>query len=290
MGPTTSSETASAKGGLLFSYSGRGLSSRAPVEVAVYQSAKGSGITFSIPNPKADRGASDERVLIPACADFVVSTLRNTVLGQGSARLCIVEHFLAACALWGCEDLFVLVDGLEMPLVDGSARFWMELFENSSIPRIIPEPSVAIHETVSVQDGDRQLIAIPAEKLTLSYLLDLPHPMIGKRWRSWTADEPYADIAYARTFGSSKENEMLGVQDDVVSLTASGFTKPLIYDDEPVRHKLLDLLGDLVLIGLNPVKLKAHVISIKGGHKLDVELAKRLRDTLKSNTSSRSTS
>jgi UDP-3-O-[3-hydroxymyristoyl] N-acetylglucosamine deacetylase len=280
MVPATSSETASTREDLLFSYSGRGLSSRAAIAVAVYQSPKGSGITFSIPNPKADPASSDARVLIPACADYVVNTLRNTVLGQGSARLCIVEHFLAAAALWGCEDLFVQVDGAEMPLVDGSARFWMELFENSPIARKLPEPSVVLKETVSVQEGDRQLIAIPADKLTLSYLLDLPHPMIGKRWRSWNIDEHYAEIAHARTFGSSKENELVGVQDDVVSLTESGFTKPLIYEDEPVRHKLLDLLGDLVLVGLNPLKLKAHVISIKGGHKLDVELAKRLRQSL----------
>src|SRR5271170_6415013 len=101
MVPTTSSETASTREHLLFSYSGRGLSSRAVIEVAVYQSPKGSGITFSIPNPKADPGSSDARVLIPARADYVVNTLRNTVLGQGSARLCIVEHFLAAAALWG---------------------------------------------------------------------------------------------------------------------------------------------------------------------------------------------
>jgi UDP-3-O-[3-hydroxymyristoyl] N-acetylglucosamine deacetylase len=279
MVPTTSSETASTREHLLFSYSGRGLSSRAAVEVAVYQSPKGSGITFSIPNPQADPASSDARILIPASADYVVNTLRNTVLGQGSARLCIVEHFLAAAALWGCEDLFVQVDGAEMPLVDGSARFWMELFENSPIARKLPESSVVLKETVSVQEGDRQLLAIPAEKLTLSYLLDLPHPMIGKRWRSWNIDEHYAEIAYARTFGSSKENELLGVQ-DVVSFTESGFTKPLIYEDEPVRHKLLDLLGDLVLVGFNPLKLKAHVISIKGGHKLDVELAKRLRQSL----------
>jgi UDP-3-O-[3-hydroxymyristoyl] N-acetylglucosamine deacetylase len=281
MGPSTSSETASANEQLIFSYSGRGLASCTSVQVAVYRAPVGSGITFSIPNAKATSGAPDQRVQFPARADYVVNTLRNTVLGIGAARLCIVEHFLAAACLWGCEDLLVVVEGPEMPLSDGSARFWMELFEGSAIPRSVPESTIAIHEPVIVQEGDRQLIALPAEKLKLTYMIDWPHPLIGKRWKSWSKDEDYAEIAYARTFGSSKENAMLGVQEEVVSLTDDGFTKPLIYEDEPVRHKLLDLFGDLVLVGLNPLKLKAHVISIKGGHKLDVEMAKRLREALK---------
>lgn len=69
---------------------------------------------------------------------------------------------------------------------------------------------------------------------------------------------------------------MLGLENDVVSLTADGFTQPLRFEDEPVRHKLLDLVGDLALSGVNPLKFKAKFISIKGGHELDVEMAKRL--------------
>jgi len=281
MGPITSSHATAANEQLIFSYSGHGLSSRAPVAVSVYSAPKGSGIIFSIPDPKTAEGTHAERVQIPARAEYVVNTLRNTVLGIGAARLCIVEHFLAAASFWGCEDLLVVVDGLEMPLADGSARFWMELFEKSNLPRKLPESSVLLAEPVSVQEGDRQLIAMPAEKLTLTYLIDWQHPLIGKRWRSWSKDDDYAEIAYARTFGSSKENEMLGVQNDVVSLTEHGFTKPLLHEDEPVRHKLLDLFGDLALIGFNPLKLKAHIVSIKGGHKLDLEMAKRLRTALK---------
>ncbi len=277
-GPATSFDKALTSTQLLFSYCGKGLTSRSSVQVDVYTAPKGTGIKFSIPNMN---GSTDKRVEFPASADYVVSTLRNTVLGQGSARLCIVEHFLAAAALWGADDLLVKVDGLEMPLGDGSARLWIELFEKSPLKRNLLEPSISLPETIVVQNGDRQVMAIPAEKLTLTYLMDWDHPLIGRRWRTWSCDEPYEDIAFARTFGSLKENELLGVKDDVVSLTADGFTKPLLYEDEPVRHKLLDLLGDLALIGVNPLSLKAHVISIKGGHLLDVALAKRLRSLLR---------
>jgi UDP-3-O-[3-hydroxymyristoyl] N-acetylglucosamine deacetylase len=280
-GPATSFDKVLTSEQLLFSHCGRGLASRSPVKVDVYAAPQGTGIRFSLPNAK---GMNDlDRIEISASADYVVNTLRNTVLGEGSARLCIVEHFLAAAALWGAEDMLVHVDGPEMPIGDGSARSWMELFEKSPLERKVPEPSILLARPVMVQDGDRKIMAIPAEKLMLTYLIDWDHPLIGRRWKTWCGDRPYQDIAFARTFGSLKEHELLGVKDDVVSLTSEGFSKPLLYEDEPVRHKLLDLLGDLALIGSNPLRLKAHVISIKGGHALDVALVKELRPVLEFN-------
>jgi len=278
-GPATSVDKAFTSEQLLFSHCGRGLASRSPVKVDVYVAPKGAGIRFSLPDAKGVHNL--DRIEFPASADYVVNTLRNTVLGQGRARLCIVEHFLAAAALWGADDMLVCVDGPEMPFGDGSARPWMELFEKSLLERKVPEPSVVLAHPVVVRDGDRKIMAIPAEKLTLTYLIDWDHPLIGRRWKTWYGDDPYQDIAFARTFGSLKEHELLGVEDDVVSLTTEGFTKSLLYEDEPVRHKLLDLLGDLALIGSNPLRLKAHVISLKGGHALDVALVKTLRPALK---------
>ena len=110
--------------------------------------------------------------------------------------------------------------------------------------------------------------------------MDWQHPAIGKRWCSWTADQSPSDIATARTFGWQKDHQLLGVTDEVVSLKADGFSKPLHFEDEPVRHKLLDLLGDLTLSGINPMAIQAQFISIKGGHELDVELVKRLTTKL----------
>jgi len=210
-----------------------------------------------------------------------VNTFRNVVLGKGAARLCIVEHFLAAASLWGLDDLKVHVDGPEMPLGDGSANFWIELFQKAGLARKKHEASIAITEPIIVSNKDRSLMAIPDERFSISYLMDWEHPKIGKRWQTWDTEKPVEDIAHARTFGWLKDHQMLGLQDDVVSLTEDGFTHDLRFEDEPVRHKLLDLLGDLALAGVNPTKFKARFVSIKGGHELDVQMAKKLESLSK---------
>jgi UDP-3-O-acyl N-acetylglucosamine deacetylase len=248
---------------------GRGLTSRQDVTVKLEQAAAGQGITFEL--------AKDGRVVkIPARADFVVNTLRNVVLGAEGVRLCIVEHFLAAACLWGQNDLTVTVEGLEMPIGDGSAGFWLDLFEQAGWQRHRPEATIELKQPIICGTGTRQLIALPSERFSISYHMDWNHPQIGKRWQSWDASMNPREIADARTFGSLKEHQMLGLDQDVVSMTADGFTQPLRFEDEPVRHKLLDLVGDLFLCGVNPMTLKARFISITAGHELDVAMARKL--------------
>jgi len=258
--------------GTLLHYRGLGLTSRKDVEVKVERTQPGSGIVFFIPktaNP-------DELVRVPSRAENVVNTLRNVVLGKDGTRLCIVEHFLAAAALWGLDDLDVTVRGPEMPLGDGSANFWIDLFRRASLERSLPASTIDLKEPIILSKQDRLLMAIPDDRFSINYMMDWNHPKIGKKWQAWDASMDPAAIADARTFGWLKEHEMLGLQNDVVSLTTDGFTHELRFDDEPVRHKLLDLLGDLTLSGVNPIRFKARFISIKGGHELDVEMAKRL--------------
>ena len=126
-------------------------------------------------------------------------------------------------------------------------------------------------------------MAIPDDHFSVNYMIDWNHPQIGKIWQAWSSKEDPRAIADARTFGSEKEHQMLGLGDDVVSLTEKGFSKDLRFQDEPVRHKLLDLIGDLSLAGVNPLRWKARFISIKGGHEMDVELARKLWAQLNSN-------
>lgn len=257
---------------LLFSYTGKGTTSKRDVTVAVHRATPGSGITFKL---CTDNGGTID---VPARAENVLNTLRNVVLGKGSTRLCLVEHFLAAVVLWGLDDIDVVVDGPELPLADGSARVWIELLENCGVPRKTDAPRVVLPQPVEIHKGDRSLIAVPDEQFSVTYLMDWKHPLIGKKWQSWTLRQPITDVSDARTFGTLQEHQMLGLADDAVSLTEDGFTQPLRFDDEPVRHKLLDLIGDLALIGLNPLRLNARIISIKGGHELDVQLAKKLAE------------
>lgn len=251
------------------SYRGLGVSSRRDIEVEVELKEPGHGLIFEL-----DQNAV--RQLIPARADYVVNTLRNVVLGANKVRLCIVEHFLAAASLWGLENLLVRVDGPEMPLGDGSAKFWIEMFERAGWPRQVPDCRLQLDEPVICRKGEKFLMALPDDKFSLNYFMDWNHPAIGKRWQSWDASMDISEIADARTFGWLKEHQLLGIGEEAVSLTADGFDQPLRFDDEPVRHKLLDLLGDLALSGVNPMAFKARFVSMKAGHELDVEMARRL--------------
>jgi len=255
-------------------YKGRGATSKKDITVVIESGAPGSGINFSVLDARADGDGAF--VTIPARAASVVNTLRNVVLGKDTVRLCIVEHVLCAVAIWGLEDVLITVDGPELPLGDGSAAFFIELFKSAGIERRMPAADIELKETVTVASGDRMLLAVPDSKFSLTYLLDWDHPKIGKRWQTFDASKSPDEITCARTFASLKEHQMLGLAEDSVSLTDDGFTKPLHFDDEPVRHKLLDLLGDLTLIGVNPMRVKARFISIKGGHELDVQLARKL--------------
>jgi UDP-3-O-[3-hydroxymyristoyl] N-acetylglucosamine deacetylase len=258
-------------GGLskLTSYEGMGLTSKQKVKVDLYQAPEGKGIIFLLDSPSG-------MIQVSANAASVVNTMRNVVLGCGKTRVCIVEHFLCAASLWGLEDLYVVVEGPEMPLADGSAEFWIELFQKAGIAKRKFNCDITLPSLVEASKGDRSVLAIPDDKFSVTYLMDWDHPKIGRIWQSWDNTKDIKEIYQARTFGMLKEHEMLGLANDVVSLTADDFTMPLRYPDEPVRHKLLDLIGDLALVGVNPLRIKARFISIKGGHELDVELAKKL--------------
>ncbi len=261
-------------------YKGRGSTSKKDITVIIEGGAPGSGIVFSILDARPEsKGAF---VTVPARVENVVNTMRNVVLGKDSVRLCIVEHVLCAVAIWGLEDVLITVDGPELPLGDGSANIFIDLFKAAGIERRVPKADIELNETVSVASGDRMIIAVPDSKFSITYLMDWDHPKIGRKWQTFDASKAPEEITTARTFASLKEHQLLGLADDSVSLTEDGFTKPLHFEDEPVRHKLLDLLGDLTLIGVNPMRVKAKFISIKGGHELDVQLARKLEPLIKS--------
>jgi len=261
-------------GGFSFSIQEMGLTSRRQIRTSVYEANPGTGIVFFVQNVQGDT------VEIPAIAASVVNTLRNVTLGKGSTRICIVEHLLAALTLYGLEDVLVEIDGPELPLGDGSANSWLEAMKKALIkPRSIT-PDKELKAPCLVAKGDRSLLAVPDQSFSITYLMDWPHPAIGKKWFTWIPSMGIDAVAIARTFAPLKEHQLLGLQDDVVSLTDTGFTKPLHFDDEPVRHKVLDLIGDLTLLGFNPLRLKARVLSTKGGHEMDVDLVRHLANVV----------
>lgn len=271
---------------LLAQFVGRGLTSQKDITVKVFESQPGTGVIFALPSHAA-LGASacadttdSSFIELPASVDSVVNTLRNVTIGRGKLRVCIVEHFLCAVALSGLHDLYVEIDGPELPLGNGSSDFWMELFANAGISKALPEATLELSAPITITRKDRVLMAVPAESFSVTYLMDYNHPKIGRLWRTWTPSDSVADIATARTFSSMAEHKLLGLVGEVVSMTDDGFDMPLRFDDEPVRHKLLDLIGDLMLTGINPLSIKGRFISIKGGHEMDVEMARALKEQL----------
>jgi UDP-3-O-[3-hydroxymyristoyl] N-acetylglucosamine deacetylase len=274
---------------LTASLTAAGISSREQITVSATQQPEGHGIVFRVPATGRVTGAvrtgtaggamPTDTVDVPARADHVVSTLRNVTIGSKTSptRLSLVEHFLCAAAIWGLTDLLIEVDGPELPLADGSARLWIDMFRNAGWQQRQVSPHLTLKEPVICRKGDRVLMALPDDAFSATYMIDWHHPMIGRKWYTWDPGQTIEDLSDARTFGSLEEHRLLGIADnDIVSMTADGFNQPLRFPDEPVRHKVLDLVGDLMLVGVNPLSWKARFISIKGGHELDVEMAKAL--------------
>jgi UDP-3-O-[3-hydroxymyristoyl] N-acetylglucosamine deacetylase len=214
----------------------------------------------------------------------VCDTRLCTALQLGERRLATVEHLLAALAGCGVSQAEILVDGEEIPLLDGSALPWVEAIAEAGL-QLVGErpapPSPAVPITLS--QGLSFAVALPAERLRLGAAIEFPQPAIGRQLISLelTPERFVAEIAPARTFGFRDQVEQLraaglirgGALDNALVCDGERWLNPpLRFDDEPVRHKLLDLLGDLALAGLP----RAQVFAYRGSHGLHTALAAAL--------------
>ncbi|MFH7245739.1 MAG: UDP-3-O-acyl-N-acetylglucosamine deacetylase [Spirulina sp.] len=228
---------------------------------------------------------------IPAQLARVDQTILSTELRQGEATVRTVEHLLAALVGFGVDNLYIDIDGPEVPLLDGSALGWVEAIREAGIESqdqpVVP-PTLA--HPITLQQGDAWIAAFPSESPRLTYGIDFEVAAIGHQWFSWqpTADplalEGFAvAIAPARTFGLAHQIEALqqqglikgGSLDNALVCSQEGWVNPpLRFEQEPVRHKLLDLIGDLGLLGRLP---QAHVVAYKASHRLHVALAQAIQ-------------
>lgn len=214
----------------------------------------------------------------------------STLLVCGAASVRTVEHILSALAGFCIDDARIEVWGPEIPIMDGSALLWSEAISRVGVTEggIVENHPPRIDEPLWVRSGDAFVAALPAEELRFTYGIDFPPP-IGNQWRSFCPDRDdfAAEIAPARTFARLEDVERLreanliqgGTLDCAIVCGPEGWLNPpLRFDDEPVRHKLLDLIGDLSLLGDIP---KAHFIAYKAGHRLHAEMARAasLRNT-----------
>ena len=258
-----------------FSLCGIGLHSGEQVSVTVSPAPIDSGRYFIY-----------DQARIPANTSVVSASQLSTELRQDGTGVRTVEHLLSALFGMGVHNACITLDRPELPILDGSALPWVEEIAKVGIEsQVEGDRLIPLTETVTVQKGDSFVTAIPADTLRFTYGIAFPTKAIGEQWFSWSPEitdfsaEFALEIAPARTFtlaayieqaraaglikGGSLENAIVCDGDRWVN-------PPLRFDNEPCRHKLLDLIGDISLLGFLP---RAHILAYKASHNLHAEFA-----------------
>jgi UDP-3-O-[3-hydroxymyristoyl] N-acetylglucosamine deacetylase/3-hydroxyacyl-[acyl-carrier-protein] dehydratase len=287
------------------SLTGIGIHTGHPVHLTFYPSDPNSGIRFR----RADLNGG---VDIPALAENVVEISRGTVLGKNGAKIYTVEHVLAAVAGLCIDNIIIELSSDEPPVMDGSAGPFVETLKEAGIvEQDAPREYLEVEKTLTYHHEKEavDIVVVPSTEFRITYMIDYTHPSIGTQYTSmYSLDEFVNEFSTARTFcllseteklkeggliqGGTLENAIVFVDrelaaedlnrlrrlfhhDGAVILGNSTLdNRELRFRNEPVRHKTLDLIGDLALVG---VPIKGHVLAARGGHASHVEVAKMLR-------------
>jgi len=259
---------------------GVGLHSGKPVLLTLHPARADSGIVFV-------RSDGAPPVEIRATPASLTRTHLATTLGRDDVHVDTVEHLLAAFYGLGIDNARVEVDGPEIPGMDGSAASFAYLIRSAGIyEQSAPRRMLRVRRPIEISDGDRRIRVEPSDRLRISYAIDFDHPLIGRQeLRDFTVDEERfeRELAPARTFGFMAEVQALwragrargASLDNTLVLDATRVLNRdgLRFADEFVRHKALDLLGDLALLG---AELMGHVRVERGGHALHQRLVSEL--------------
>lgn len=258
------------------SYTGIGLHSGRDVTITLNPAPAGTGIVFARTDlPGAPR--------VAAQAANVTNAMRATTLEDGAAKVFTVEHLLAALAALAVDNCLVEISSVEPPVADGSALPFVKLIQQAGInvQHVLRQP-VVITETLAVRQDDKFITILPYDGFRITFTSINPHPMLGVQFGDYeiTPDTFIADIAPARTIGFMHEVEALQAQglalggslENAVVYDHDKVLTELRYTDELVRHKILDIIGDLALAGL----VRGHVIAVKSSHALNTALAKQI--------------
>ena len=255
---------------------GVGLHSGAGASLRLLPASAGSGLVFRL-LPSGQE--------IAACAANVIDTTRCTRLGTDGTEVQTVEHILSALAGLGVHDAVIELRGGEVPASDGSAAPFVNLLNEAGLrPQETPVTALTLIQPLYITDRGSSIIAIPAEKFSATVVLDYPSfSYLGTLAAVYDEDtDDYAgQIAPARTFGFLSEIEALrarglglgATRDNAVVLGEDRYETPLRFSNELARHKLLDLIGDLALVG-RPLQMA--LFAIKPGHTLNTRLASLL--------------
>jgi len=255
-------------------FSGVGLHTGAAARVRIHPAPPSSGLVFRL---------GENGPLVPALAEHVVDTRRATVIGAEGRTLSTVEHLLSALFALGVDNALIEAEGPEVPVLDGSAAPFAAVLTTAIVAQPAERRCFVLERAAVFCDGDARLIAFPADAFRLTICVDFAPPVGSQFFSGEVRAESYLEeIAPARTFGYLHEVEALlaaglargGSLDNALVFAPEGPLTPLRWPNEVVRHKALDLIGDLALLGARP---QAEFVAIKSGHRLHAAATRALR-------------
>jgi UDP-3-O-[3-hydroxymyristoyl] N-acetylglucosamine deacetylase len=248
----------------------------------------GNKVTLTLKPAAADTGIrfrrTDVGVEIPATVQHVTSLQYATVLGKNGATVETVEHLLAALVSSGIDNVVVELNHNEVPIMDGSAAPFLYLVQEAGVKRLsAARKHLKILRPVQITDGDKRIAVYPSDHFKVSYTISFDHPLLRHQSRTERiTEQSFAEsIAGARTFGFLKEVEWMrqnglalgGSLENAIVIGDTGVLNALRFEDEFVRHKILDAIGDLALLGY---PLIGHVVAHRAGHALHTALVTQL--------------
>jgi len=262
------------------SFTGTGLHTGNKTTITFNPSPDDSGIKFVRTDLK-------DRPVIEADIDHVVETDRGTTISLNGVKIHTVEHVLASISGLEIDNVRIELNGSEPPVGDGSSLPFVDTIKKAGIKEGQKERDYyVIRKPYVFSDGDVHIVANPADNLKVSFTIDYPNPIVKSQYISLSIDPKTfsKEIAPARTYCFAEDVKRLrskglikgGSFDNAIVITKDGFMNetPLRFPNEFVRHKIIDLLGDLALLG-GP--LNAHIISIKSGHRTNVKFIQKLK-------------
>jgi UDP-3-O-[3-hydroxymyristoyl] N-acetylglucosamine deacetylase len=256
------------------SCAGIGLHSGRKVTLSLKPAAAGSGIRFR----RADLGGLE----VPAAVNHLGPINYATGLMRDAVRVDTVEHLLAALVSLGIDNVVVELNSPEVPIMDGSAAPFVYLIQEAGVRSLeAPRRFLKVQRPISLSRGDKRIALYPSDHFKVTYSIAFDHPMLRHQSRTirMSSDAFVDEIAPARTFTFLKEVEMLrqqglalgGSLENAVVIGDTGIlNNALRFDDEFVRHKILDVIGDMALVG-HP--LIGHLVAHRGGHALHTAFA-----------------
>ena len=260
-------------------YSGVGLHSGVEVHMRILPASADTGVVFR----RTDLAG---KPCVRASASSVAATVRATTIEEDGVRFFTIEHLMSAIAASGLDNCVVELDSEEPPVADGASVVFLDLIEKAGLKSLDEERSViSVDRVLRVDDGDRFVMIVPFDGLRVSFTSLNPHPLAGTQYADVFVDSGTyrKEIAPARTIAYEGEVEALrkaglglgGTLETVIVYNDERWLNTQRFPNELVRHKILDVIGDLRLAGI----VRGHVIAVKSAHALNTALARKIYKT-----------